>query len=153
MGLDTIALKLREGKDPQDEEAFENPENLLFEGVTGLVGGMFSGHGDGSFRGKVYDSLVTDVTGQSLYQELIDPKTAAGMASELEHLRERMDEEALQAWLVQQYGQSERYGSLADIAREREPQLEPNFTVAEVEALAKFFRVCADNDLYVHGWW
>ena len=46
-----------------------------------LTGGLFSGHGDnGSFRGKVYNNYVEDVTGESLYQERIDSVTLAKMA-------------------------------------------------------------------------
>jgi hypothetical protein len=36
----------------------------------GLVGGLFSGFGDGSFRGEEYASLILDLTGFSLYDEL-----------------------------------------------------------------------------------
>jgi len=49
-----------------------------------LCGGIFSGSGEGSFRGKVYDSIVETVTGESLYQEEINPSTVAKMASALQ---------------------------------------------------------------------
>lgn len=35
-----------------------------------LCGGAFSEHGKGSFRGKVYDKLIKEITGHSLYKEL-----------------------------------------------------------------------------------
>ena len=48
-----------------------------------LCGGLMSGHGDGSFRGKVYDSLVEEITGVSLYSERIPNATVKEMASKL----------------------------------------------------------------------
>lgn len=59
MGLDNIWKKNKE-------------ENGVIEGDFKLCGGVFSGHGNDSFRGKVYDRFVEDVTGVSLYG---DPET------------------------------------------------------------------------------
>lgn len=51
-----------------------------------LCGGMFSAHGQGSFRGKVYNDLIERVTGVSLYQEVIDNDTVRAMADKLASL-------------------------------------------------------------------
>ncbi len=48
-----------------------------------LCGGMFSAHGEGSFRGGVYGSLVEAVTGESLYQEEIPPEVVRKMSNSL----------------------------------------------------------------------
>lgn len=66
MGLDVFFV------DPEDPDEWLDtglPEPDLGE-PTGIVGGMMSGHGKGSFRGKVYDSFVRDHTGYSLYDNL-----------------------------------------------------------------------------------
>ena len=39
----------------------------VIEGEFQICGGMFSGSGNDSFRGKVYHRLVEDITGISLY--------------------------------------------------------------------------------------
>jgi hypothetical protein len=63
MGLDTYAVK------PTPEDGLYPPADRdHFAGVGSLTGGIFSGNGSGSFRGKVYDMLVEEATGQSLYQ-------------------------------------------------------------------------------------
>lgn len=83
MGLDTYALRRYPpegiyGKLTDEDKAAFAAANI------NLCGGMLSGNGDdGSFRGKVYDDLVQEVTGQTLYQELIDPETVKEMAQAL----------------------------------------------------------------------
>ena len=59
MGLDNIWKKNKD-------------ENGVIEGEFKICGGVFSGHGNDSFRGKVYNRFVEDVTGVSLYG---DPET------------------------------------------------------------------------------
>jgi hypothetical protein len=54
MGLDNIWMK---NKDEQG----------VIEGEFKICGGVFSGHGNDSFRGKVYNRFVEDITGISLY--------------------------------------------------------------------------------------
>ena len=60
MGLDCIWIK------PGQDDAFE----LAEASELSLCGGMFSGHGNGSFRGKVYNTLIEELTGHSLYSHL-----------------------------------------------------------------------------------
>ena len=54
MGLDNIWMKNKD-------------EHGVIEGEFKICGGVFSGHGNESFRGKVYAQLVEDITGISLY--------------------------------------------------------------------------------------
>ena len=59
-------------------------EELTFDPPLRLCGGLFSGHGDGSFRGKVYSGIVEAITGVSLYEDKIDNTTVCQMADALE---------------------------------------------------------------------
>ena len=54
MGLDNIWMKSKD-------------ERGVVEGEFKICGGIFSGNGNDSFRGKVYAQLVEDITGISLY--------------------------------------------------------------------------------------
>jgi len=63
---------------------WECDREVEFNPPLKLCGGMFSGHGQGSFRGKVYFSVVLAVTGESLYQEHIDAATVKAMAERLQ---------------------------------------------------------------------
>jgi hypothetical protein len=58
-------------------------ELAKFTPPLSLCGGMFSAHGEGSFRGGAYDSLVEAVTGESLYQGEISPEVVMRMAASL----------------------------------------------------------------------
>lgn len=53
------------------------------EGNFDVCGGIFSGHGNSSFRGKVYNNLIEEVTGVSLYQEEIPNSTILEMGRKL----------------------------------------------------------------------
>jgi hypothetical protein len=104
-------------------------EDKLFSKIPNvLCGGLFSGNGAGnSFRGKVYNDVVEYVTGQSLYQEAIPPETVREMADKLE-AKTHMD-------------LSNSFYAKYDIKP------------AELQALAKWFRVVADEGGIVIGWW
>ena len=73
MGLDTFASRSQEDivLSKEDIQAFNDAE------IT-LCGGIFSGDG-GSFRGKVYASLILEITGESLYAEWLPPETVRAM--------------------------------------------------------------------------
>lgn len=62
----------------------DNFWSAAVEGDFNVCGGMFSGHGNESFRGKVYSDLVERVTGVSLYEDSIDNGTILDMADKLE---------------------------------------------------------------------
>lgn len=61
----------------------ENRESVSIPGDFKVCGGLLSGHGNESFRGKVYDSVVQAASGVSLYQEYIDPATVRLIADKL----------------------------------------------------------------------
>lgn len=71
MGLDSFWSK--------DKETV----HLEFDPPLNLCGGLFSGNGNGSFRGKVYSELIEWATGESLYQERIPNETVKDMARKL----------------------------------------------------------------------
>lgn len=128
MGLDSYAVlpcRQENGKYPlAPKEAFNSVPGVL-------VGGLFSGHGDGpSFRGRVYDGYVSEITGESLYQEYIPPEVVKEMASKLE------------AAVAQ--GRTTYRDFEGD---------EQEISLEEARALAAWFRVCADNGFAVVGWW
>lgn len=124
MGLDTYALRSpHEDLTEEDAQAFDQA------GIE-LCGGILSGSG-GSFRGKVYDDLVLEVTGVSLYQEWIPPEKVQEM---YQALAARDPEEALSA--------AEATGNLW---REHTPD--------EIVQLCAFFRVCAERGLGLAGSW
>ena len=60
----------------------------VIEGEFNICGGMLSGNGNDSFRGKVYERFVEDVTGVSLYGDPetceISHETVKQMADDLE---------------------------------------------------------------------
>ena len=45
--------------------------NGNIQGTFKVCGGICSGNGNDSFRGKVYNSIIQEITGISLYQETI----------------------------------------------------------------------------------
>jgi hypothetical protein len=82
--------------------------------------------GDGSFRGKVCDVAVLEVTGMTVYEEWIPPEQVAQMA------------EAFEACSRERVAELGSYGSR-------------KMTVAR--ALRDFFRLCANCGLGVWGSW
>jgi hypothetical protein len=114
MGLDNIWKKNKE-------------ENGVIEGDFKLCGGVFSGHGNDSFRGKVYDRFVEDVTGVSLYGDPetfeIPNETVKQMADDLEAVEWR-----------------DSYITNYDIEKQ------------EFKDLVKMFRLHADAGHYLLAW-
>lgn len=101
------------------------PAHLYKDIPPVLVGGMMSGNGDGpSFRGKVYAPFLHNSIGLDLYVEEI-PNEKVKLAADL-----------LDKWLL-----DNTELDFSDISKE------------EIEALAKWFRVTAENGGTVVGWW
>lgn len=46
-------------------------DNGVIDGDFKICGGICSGNGNDSFRGKVYNNIVSEITGVSLYDEKI----------------------------------------------------------------------------------
>lgn len=64
---------------------FYEPEKPgVVEGDFKICGGMLSGHGTSSFRGKVYEEMVSLLTGYSLYAERVDADELIEIANDLE---------------------------------------------------------------------
>jgi len=119
MGLDNYAVQASgEELTEEDEAAFEA------EGPN-LCGGLVSGAA-GSFRGKVYVGLISDITGESLYEEFIPPDRVKAMYEALCNCDPSE---------VDYY--DERFGDLED----------------QIEELRKFFKVCAERNLGIVSWW
>ena len=122
-GLDTFAARSPgEDLNGKDLEAFEQA-NIY------LMGGLFS-HNGGSFHGKHYATLVSYITGESLYQEWIAPETVKKMAGAFE----RCDPEKV----------------LADIQNEVWRSRE--YTTGEIVELRRFFSLCAELGLGLRNW-
>ena len=123
MGLDVYAVRSPEvGLSEEDERAFD-------EAGIELCGGIFSGD-SGSFRGKVYDTLILDLTGVSLYQIWIPPETVQEMAVALRGVNPVKFEKELAgnySW--------------------------ENYSVHTIEHLQKFFEVCVRRGLGLAGSW
>lgn len=113
MGLDSIWVT----------EGGTDVFNLDFTPPLQLCGGLFSGHGTGSFRGKVYSYLIEDITGESLYQERIPNATVRMMAEKLSDLPT--------AYAVHRY----------------------QVSVREYEDLRRMFAAYAQAGADLVGWW
>lgn len=121
MGLDTFASPSPDDIElsPEDSQAFRDAD-------IHLAGGIFSGGNDGSFRGKIYQILIREITGVSLLQDWIPPETVRGMSQALADCdpQEAIDES--DSW---------------------------KRTTVDILELRKFFKVCADRNLGLVNWW
>lgn len=129
MGLDTFAVRNSAVADKT-----EPLENTLFpeDVIRHLCGGLFSG-GGASFRGKVYEDFVMFATNDqyTLYEEMIDNEDVAKIADALE---DAANEDSFARF---NYGGRNGY----------------KITLDEAKALAKWFRIVADEGGNVAGWW
>ena len=84
MGLDTFAGYPRNHPKYEGEggETFSLIPSELFP-ENNLCGGLFSGGGN-SFRGKVYNEMIEDITNISLYNEVIPLRYVKDMVSRIE---------------------------------------------------------------------
>jgi hypothetical protein len=123
MGLDTYASRTEGDVEltPEDEEAFTKA------GIE-LCGGMYSGEGGSSFRGKVYLDVVDRVADVWLSQDWIPP------------------EEVRRIWVAFERADE-------DVVVEESKGDHYPVTVEEVENLRAFFRVCAERGLGLIGWY
>ena len=73
MGLDTYASR------SADDIILSEEDLLAFAAADiSLCGGVLSGN-DGSFRGKIYNPMMMDITSHSLHQDWISPETVLEM--------------------------------------------------------------------------
>jgi hypothetical protein len=115
MGLDNIWKKSKD-------------ENGFIEGEFKICGGVFSGHGNDSFRGKVYARLVEDITGVSLYG---DPETFETPNETVKQMADDLDATEWRDSYIQNY----------DIEKQ------------EFEDLVRMFRLHADAGHYLLAWY
>ncbi len=116
----------------------EGSRKVKFDPPLALCGGIFSAHGEGSFRGKAYDDLIELVTGESLYQEdipseVVSKMSAALDAKEFDSLPERLRASAPPTSEV----------IAADYVVTRE----------EYEDIRRMFAVYAKHGASLKGWW
>ena len=116
MGLDNYWMKSKE-------------EPGIIEGDFKLCGGMLSGHGNDSFRGKVYNQFVEDVTGISLYGYTPDDNEISN-----EVIRDMADGLEATEW-------RDSYIENYDITEE------------EFKDLVRMFRLHADAGHYLVAWY
>ncbi len=115
MGLDNYASPSRDGDlSKKDIQAF------IQSGVR--LGGL-----EGSFRGKIYEECIADITGESLYQEWISPNTVKKMYQALA----KCDPKEVAA--------------KGDYAYP--------ITVSQILELRTFFKICAERNLGLWGSW
>jgi hypothetical protein len=131
MGLDIYASRSAEeiSLTDADLQAFSDAH-------IELTRGLFSGD-PGSFRGKVYDTLLLDVTHVSLYQAWIPPESVQSMYAALLSC----DPAALLASYQEIY---------ADLDQEYRGDSLEELTL-KIEELRKFFQVCAGRGLGLMG--
>jgi hypothetical protein len=122
MGLDSYASRT-----PGDIVLTDEDEHAFERAAIELCGGMLSGDGGSSFRGKVYLDVVDRVAGVSLGEAWIPPEEVGQIAAAFE----RCDP----ARVVEE-SKGDRY-----------PVVE-----ADVRELHRFFRLCAARGLGLIGW-
>ena len=123
MGLDIYAVHAPGlGLTEEDGCAFEAAGIELCSGIYSDI--------SGSFRGKVYDTLILDLTGVSLYQVWIPPETVKQMAEALR----RIDPQKFEKDLAGNYSWEV-------------------YSAHTIVHLRKFFDLCAERDLGLSGNW
>lgn len=116
MGLDNYAARDPSGElTLEDVTAFEEADIQLGQGAWG-------------FRGKIYEELIYNVTGVSVYQGWLPPEVVREMWSALERCN------------------AEQVASDVDVYKQAN-------TPFAVQELRKFFRICAEHHLGIRGSW
>jgi len=115
MGLDNIWKKNKD-------------EAGVVEGEFKICGGMFSGSGNDSFRGKVYARLVEDITGVSLYG---DPETFETPSETVKQMADDLEATEWRDSYIQNYDIEEQ----------------------EFKDLVRMFRLHADAGHYLLAWY
>ena len=121
MGLDNFA-----SRNPKKIDISEEDVRAFEEAGISLCGGLVS-DGVASFRGKVYDELITDVTGVSLYTDWISPERVSRMSERLDKYEPEQVKRDSENW---------QYEIVAN----------------DVRMLQKFFKVCAERGLGILAW-
>lgn len=131
MGLDSF---FKMPKNPDEEvKQYNLPE--FAEPYPSLCGGMFSGDGtDGSFRGKVYNPFIEELTGVSLYEEEINNETLREMVAKFEELFD--SGKALD--YLKEFNEKSNWWELKE---------------NELFDLYRVFKAFTDVGAHLYGWW
>lgn len=100
----------------------------VIEGEFNICGGMFSGSGNDSFRGKVYAQFVEDVTEVSLYG---DPDTYEVPNEIVKKMADDLEATEWRDSYIENYGIEEQ----------------------EFKDLVRMFRLHADAGHYLYAWY
>ena len=119
MGLDNYAMR-------GPEEELTADDIAAFEAEAPNLCGGIASSSEGSFRGKVYFILVSEITGENLHDDFIPPDRVKAMYEALQDC----DPNNLDY-------HDHRFG-------------DPEEQIAE---LCKFFKVCAERNLGIASWW
>ncbi len=118
MGLDTFV-------DTNDEKILNEFNNANLK----LCGGLFSSNGQGSFRGKVYDDIVQDITGVTLYREQIGVDTLYVMRNKMVEFQNKTPKREFYKYLRDHF-----------------------ITKREYDDLIIFFTICIRNNVGIVAW-
>ena len=135
MGLDCYVVKGNRDEVFKDERL----ENL------NLVGGLFSGHGNGSFRGKCYEEFVAHLTASSPGFWHLDEDEVI-----------QTDELRIYGILLREYLEDTGLNNMPDYHRfewSAPRSLTYDYTVKEIKDLATLFEVAAENKCVMEAWW
>ena len=136
MGLDCYIVK------GNRDEVFKD-ERL--EDLT-LTGGLFSGHGNGSFRGKCYEEFVAYLTASSPGFWHLDEDEVI-----------QSDELRVYGLLLREYLEDKGLNDLPDdhIHEWRRPLYDEftEYRVKELKDLATLFEVAAEHNCVMEAWW
>ena len=136
MGLDCYIVKGNRDEVFKDERL----EDL------NLVGGLFSGHGNGSFRGKCYEEFVAHLTASSPGFWHLDEDEVI-----------QTDELRIYGILLREYLEDKGLNDLPDDHSFEWSKLSSRGTyeyrVKEIKDLATLFEVAAEHKCVMETWW
>lgn len=118
MGLDSY------WKIGRKDAGYDKSRKVIFRPRLNLAGGLFSGEGQGSFRGKAYNEFIEQQTGVSLHQKNISNRTVKKISDRLQKMH----------WYI---GLKKRYG----------------ISKQEFNDLRRMFKRYAEEGATLHGWW
>ena len=140
MGLDCYIMKGNRDDMFKDER---------LENCT-LTGGMGSGHGNGSFRGKCYETFVASLIGERDGIWHIDEDDFIP-SDELERYADALDEYIEQNLVELPDDEKFEWQSTYDGYSMGGPIYD--YTVKEIKDLALMFRVAAEHKCVMESWW
>jgi hypothetical protein len=140
MGLDCYIVKGNRDEEFKDER---------LENCT-LTGGMGSGHGNGSFRGKCYESFVASLVGEQEGFWHINEDDCIP-SDELERYANALDEYIEQNLLGLPDDERFEWESTYNGYSTGGPIYD--YRVKEIKDLALMFRVAAEHKCVMEAWW